>query len=254
MSGVFVFCFMSLSSHLYLLSQLPILSSLHCPPCLSSLFGTGVMWRRLSLILLSCISCWWWFFINLKKTGDWHCFRTLWCFLPRFQKAAADEKVGSLSKNYQLSSKCPRFLPSKQLKHFFKVMFPKVCSAGYSQVDFKGAPTEWQFCGGVLRKRDTCDFRQSSSCHHHREDSYRGCCWTRAGWGGGGGPGIPKQQYQSHILSLHSLLLAHVSTLLHPVAAFPLLFPTVVFVINIFSLGGIGPKIDKHNLDYCKCE
>ena len=46
--------------------------------------------------------------LNLKKkTGDWHCFRTLWCFLPRFQKAAADEKVASLSKNYQLS-KCPK--------------------------------------------------------------------------------------------------------------------------------------------------
>ena len=121
-------------------------------------------------------------------------------------------------------------------------------------MDSEGAPTEWQFCGGVLRKRDTCDFRRSSSCPHHREDSYRGCCWNRAGWGGGGGAGIPKQQYQSHLLRLHGLLLALVPALLHSVAAFPLLFPTVVFVINIFSLGGIGPKIDKHDLDYCKCE
>ena len=133
-------------------------------------------------------------------------------------------------------------------------MFPKVCSAGYSQVDSEGAPAEWQFCGGVLRKRDTCDFRGSSSCHHHREDSYRCCYWNRAGWGGGGGAGIPKQQYQSHILRLHGLFLALVPAVLHPMAAFPLLFPTVVFVINIFSLGGIGPQIDKHDLDYCKCE
>ena len=166
----------------------------------------------------------------------------------RMKRLALCQKITNFLPNVQ------RFLPSEQLKHFFKVMFPKVCSAGYSQVDFKGAPTEWQFYWGVLRKRDTCDFRQSSSCRHPREDSYRGCCWTRAGWGGGGGPGIPKQKYQSHILSLHSLLLALVPALLHPVAAFPLLFPTVVFVINIFSLGGIGPKIDKHNLDYDKCE